>query len=382
MTNTNIENLQTFLSQNEIPKIKGKPKTFLGIAKQPHYENVVSNIYAFFFNAYEEHNFKDLFIKSLLELISKTKLGKENIILTNTFSNFEIITEFSTLDGGRIDLLLTSPENSIIIENKVYHHLDNDLDDYWSSVQSENKVGVILSLHNISRSNYSEYKNASNYICITHKKLLEQVQKNMGFYLLQANDKYTVFLKDFIQNMMNLSTTVMTEKEIDFYYNFQEKIRETKAFSEGVENHVKAEIEKAGNILNGVTLTSPRSNSNMNSRIRCFISQKNKNLMFTIGFDHLLTGANKLFLIVELQNEALINREKYKEIDFTEDELQVSFSENFTSTNYNWSHFATKEYILQANDIHQLSSFILNKLEEDHFLSIFKKVEIFLEKEK
>lgn len=374
----NLNSLQTFLSQNEIPKIKGKPKTFLGIAKQPHYENVVSNIYAFFFNVHEEHNFKDLFIKSLLELIKASKLGKEKNTLINTFLDFEIATEYNTNNGGRIDLLLTSPENAIIIENKVYHHLDNDLDDYWNSVESENKVGIILSLHHISRSNYSEYKNASNYICITHKELLEQVQKNMGTYLLDANDKYTVFLKDFIQNMMNLSTTLMNEKEIEFYYDFQQKIRDTKVFFENVENHVKAEVEKAGNILNGVILNSPRVNSQKSNSIRCFVSPKNKNLMITVGFDYLLTGENKLYLIVELQNETLKDREKYKNIDFTESELQISFSEHFKTTNDSWSHFATKEYILKAKDIHNLSAFILQKLEKDHLLSIFKKIETFL----
>jgi hypothetical protein len=55
-----FEQLQTFLNQNEIPKIKGKQKTFLGIAKQPHYENVISNIYAFYFNVNEVHKFKSL----------------------------------------------------------------------------------------------------------------------------------------------------------------------------------------------------------------------------------------------------------------------------------------------------------------------------------
>lgn len=374
--------LQNFLNENEIPKIKTEPKTFLGITKQPHYENVISNMYAFFFNVNEEHNFKDLFIKSLLELIKTSKLGEEKNTLISTFSNFEIITEFTTNDGGRIDLLLTSPENSIIIENKVYHYLDNNLDDYWESVTSTNKIGVILSLQHISKSNYSEFENASNYICITHKKLIQQVQKNVGSYLLDANEKYTIFLKDFMQNIINLSTKLMDKKEIEFYYNFQQKIRDAKAFIESVENHIKIEIEKAGNILNGVNFTKPRANSEKDSRIRYFVSQKNKNLMFTIGLDHLLSGDNKLILVVELINEALIDRDNYKKIDFSEDELKISFTDNFLNTNYNWAHFALKEYILEAEDIHNLSSFILEKLEKDHFISVFKKVEDFLEKEK
>ncbi len=369
----NLNELQFFLRDNEIPKIKGKPKTFLGIAKQPHYENVISNIYAFFFNVYEEHNLKDLFVKSLLEI---TQADQKQI---RNFTDFDIATEFGTNKKGRIDLLLSNSEQAIIIENKVYHYLDNDLDDYWDSINSEHKIGIILSLQPISKSNYSQYKNADNFISITHLELLKQVQKNLGNYILESNEKYVTFLKDFIQNIINLSTKTMHKKEIDFYFKNQQKIRDTKAFMESVENHVKIEIEKAGNILNGVNLVKPRANSEKDNRIRYFVSQKNENLMYTIGLDHLLSGDNKLILVIELTNETLINRENYNKIDFNEDELTVCFTDNFLNTNFNWAHFALKEYILEAEDIHNLSSFILDKLEKDNFISIFRKLESFLE---
>ena len=109
--------LQKFLDNNSIPKIKEKQKTFLGIAKQPHYENVLSNIYAFFFDVNEEHGMNDLFLRSFQELIYMTELGeKKNIELHN---NFTIETERGTKGGGRIDLLLSSDHHAIIIENKV-----------------------------------------------------------------------------------------------------------------------------------------------------------------------------------------------------------------------------------------------------------------------
>jgi hypothetical protein len=55
-----LNKLQVFLNQNEISKIKGKLKTFLGIAKQLHYENTLVNIYASYFKLNEAHKFKDL----------------------------------------------------------------------------------------------------------------------------------------------------------------------------------------------------------------------------------------------------------------------------------------------------------------------------------
>jgi len=127
----NIQVLEDFLDHNVIPKIKRRPKTFLGIAKQPHYENVMSNIYAFYFKVEEVHGMHDLFITSLLEIINESKLG--SIKKVNEISDFEVETEVSTKKGGRIDLLLSSQNHAIIIENKVLHNLKNDLEDYLTS---------------------------------------------------------------------------------------------------------------------------------------------------------------------------------------------------------------------------------------------------------
>lgn len=88
----NLTGLQHFLDNNEIPKIKRKPKTFLGISKQPHYENVLSNIYAFYFNTNEEHGMKDLFLKSFQTLINQTDLGKTKKIKFN--NDFTLETEY------------------------------------------------------------------------------------------------------------------------------------------------------------------------------------------------------------------------------------------------------------------------------------------------
>lgn len=124
----NLRDLEDFLDHNVIPKIKKRPKTFLGIAKQPHYENVMSNIYAFYFNVDEVHGMQDLFINSLLEIINESKLRDQKKVAA--ISDFEVSTEVSTKKNGRIDILLSSEDHAIIIENKVYHTLNNNLEDY------------------------------------------------------------------------------------------------------------------------------------------------------------------------------------------------------------------------------------------------------------
>lgn len=387
MTN-NLQELQDFLDQHEIPKSKKRPKTFLGIAKQPHYENVLSNMYAFFFRMKEVHGFKDLFIKSLLQLINESKLSKEKQSLQN-FNSFSAVTEYSTDNGGRIDLLLINDDQAIIIENKVYHDIKrNDLDDYWNSTKIDsddsNKLGIILSLNPVAESEYSKFEHKSQYLNVTHLEFLNRVQKNLGAYLLDANHKYQIFLTDLIQNVINMSTTILKPEEINFYFDNQEKINATANFKFNVRKHIKSEVEKANTMLGDFIFEKPRSGSFNDHRARYFVSPRHKNLMIVIVFADLLDESKKrqIHIAVELKGDLLRDREQYRSIEFTEKEKEIVFGEHFKTTKLNWSHFAVRHYILESKDITNLASFIVGKIESEELLSIFQKVDHYLTEKK
>ncbi|KGK30528.1 PD-(D/E)XK nuclease family protein [Cellulophaga sp. E6(2014)] len=378
-----LEELQAFLDQNEIPKIKGKPKTFLGIAKQPHYENVLSNMYAFYFKVNEVHKFNDLFITSFLECIKASKLGAAKETL-QTFYDFDVETEFPTGKGGRIDLLLNNREQAIIIENKVYHHLNNDLKDYWSSIEVENKnednkIGVVLSLHPISNIKHSHFIN------ITHLQLLNKVMHNLGKYLLYANDKYVVFLKDFYQNIINLSHPLMKKENIAFYFKNKKEINELVVFKKNYKRHIVSEIKKVGQILEGFDVVEPRANTQHNGRLVYYKWKKNNNLMLMVLYEKLLTIDPSLIIVIKMEGELLVNRGVYKkEIIFSEDEKE-NYADHFDdekNKDVQWSHFISKEYTLNENDVSNLSGFIQQRLEDDHILSAFRKIETFLDSSK
>lgn len=368
-----LTQLQTFLNENDIPKIKGKPKTFLGIAKQPHYENVLSNIYAFYFDVNEVHHLNDLFISSLLDLININTKGLDS------FLDFEVFTEYPTNDGGRIDILLTNGEQAIIIENKVYHHLNNNLQDYWEStgIQNnldENKVGIVLSLQPIINLSHPHYIN------ITHLELLNKVMGNLGNYLLEAQDKYVVFLKDLYQNIINLSHSFMKKENIHFYYKNQTEINQLVQFRCDLQNHIKNEVVKTGERLEGLNKYEPRTNSFNDKRLVYYVSPKHKNLMITVVYELLLEPECKMHIAVELQNALTKDRARYNAINtFTEQELEIAYSEHFKNSNENWTHFAVKHYHPTEEEVTNLSDFINKKLEDDCLLSIFKKLENFLD---
>ncbi len=401
-----LTELQHFLDNNIIPRLKRKPKTFLGIAKQPHYENVWSNIYAFFFKVNEEHGLKYLFINSLIECIdetiatinkrqSKVKVENEFKIVKDfrDFKDFDVQTEFGTkgivdpktkiLKTGRIDLLLSNKESAIIIENKVYHHLDNNLDDYWDSVELEtdstlSKIGILLSLKPISKDNYTQFKNSKEYISITHLEFMQCVIKNLGPYLLDANKIHVVFLQDFYQNILNISQPTMSKENINFYFENKNKINDLVKFKYQFKQHVITEVEKAGNSIANVKMVAPRSGTHNFPRLRYYQSTLQPNMTYTIVFDDILKGGNTLHIIIEPTGKALKERAIFKKIKFEDYEVERVSNTFYDKTDKGWVHFASKPYFLNKEDLSRLGEFIKEKINDDHFKSIFNKLENYL----
>ena len=77
-------------------------------------------------------------LERLRKLIPTSFLVKGGTVL-ESFTNFTIMTEYGTKNQKRIDILLQNVEQAIIIENKVYHTLDNDLDEYYNEISNNDK---------------------------------------------------------------------------------------------------------------------------------------------------------------------------------------------------------------------------------------------------
>ena len=193
--------------------------TIFDISEYPHYENVISNWYAFFFDPDALHSLHDLFLKSLIEIIKDS----------NEFDmeGCHVEREFQTDKGGFIDLLLyeqteESEEDEtfnsvIIIENKIYAPLNNDLDDYYKSVkvvESGQKIGIVLSLHKIKDKDLPEA-----FINITHERLLKVIKRNLGQYVASAKLKYIHTLQDFISNLEQMTRPTKMQDSIKYYFD-------------------------------------------------------------------------------------------------------------------------------------------------------------------
>lgn len=366
-----LNSIQSFFQEVEIPKVKKRPKTFLGIAKMPHYENVISNIYAFYFQPEEVHGMRDLFISSLLDLVKQSEIGATKDF--SDFITFDVATEHVTKKRGRIDILLSNDTHAIIIENKIYHTLNNDLNDYWDSIHlssDDKKVGVVLTLKKTPTKN-------SNYINITHLEFMQAVMKNLGHFMLDAREKYIVYLKDLYQNIVNMSKSNLEVKDLKFYFSNQKQIHEVTNFYSAIKSHIPSQVEEASQLIEEDFIL-PKSKGDGNRVLRYFISPKNKDLMITIYFEKLLSE-KWISLIVEMKYSLIKNKELFRVLSFSDLENKALKNEFFYSDKSEvWAHFAAKKYHLNEEEIIDLKSFIAHKIEEDGLLSIYRKLNDFV----
>ena len=201
------------LEFQKLPKIK-KDRTFLEISGYPHYENVWSNILQFFLNPNNEHGFQDLVLNALVKCI------EPDFTCDYERENVSVEREFPTIKNNRIDLVIQTEKYVIGIENKIFHFLNNDLNDYSQTVSSlcransKKAITFVLSLKSLTNQQDREKIKESGFKNVTYIDLFENIKKNWGDFISTANPKYDILLKDFIKSIQNLTSRTMENKEL------------------------------------------------------------------------------------------------------------------------------------------------------------------------
>lgn len=218
----NLKEAEVFL--NEVKKISSQipkeEKTFMEISGFPYYENVCSNIFAFYFNPKEEHGLKDIMLKNLLEIVKEknTKI-KTNVDLSNT----RVFREYTTELGNRIDLVLQNNDIVIGIENKVMADVTNNLKDYANTLEkiNSNAVKILLTLHNefvIAEKN--------DFINITYSEFFNKLKLNLT-NCVDMQNKWYIYLIDFMKNFEGVKIDKDMEEIIKEWIKIhQEEINE------------------------------------------------------------------------------------------------------------------------------------------------------------
>jgi hypothetical protein len=323
-----------------------KERNFLDIALMPHYENVNSNILQFFFDQNGEHGFKDLFLTSFLELIKSHK--------QISFLDWTVEREIITKNNKRIDIEIQSVDKDavIIIENKIYHWLANDLNDYWihyPNINDDSKIGVVLSL-------YSMKVNDSRFINITHQQLCKQVLKNLGNYILTAGHKYIIYLKDFIDNINSFYMSESQKNKLEFYFQNVDKINELAKIKEDATNYLLTQLNIVGETLNLPT----HAKRSRDRRYFTFPEFKEDILYYAIFVEDIFNSDATFKIILEGHNiksdvqRKIINQLKGKYHKLQHQEEPAIYI-----------HFLKKTYPFNVKDIANFSKVIIEILEKD-----------------
>lgn len=361
-----LENFYSEFLKDDLKSLPQKVTTIFDIAGFPHYETVISNFYGFYFNPNAEHQFNDLFISALVELLKQKTKQKE--FITNVANCF-ITREFYTDNGKYIDIVISEAsenedivDNAIIIENKINASVYNDLQEYYNSVKViNNKIGVVLSLR-------TEKSLPNNFISITHNELLRQVELSSGSYFLNVPIKEVVILKEFIQNIKSMTQTKDLNEYYDFFFKHKEKVMEASDLFATIKSDIFKQVNDCCEKLNlGLKL-----GAQYNSVLRYYFSQNNL-VYFTIWLDNIFNGDGDVQIYIELNEEGMTYLDVINSIDFNEEEKALLKETSKIRKTY--LHYATGIFNPTNDDLRNFTNYIYSKISETPLQSIFLKIE-------
>ena len=199
---------------DSLPEIEHS-KSIFDVAGYPHYENVCSNILAFYLDPSNEHGLGNLFLTALMELFGEGNPDPDSILINR---------EVTTKNGGRLDLLIETETQMIGIENKIRHVLNNDLADYSRSLEAwakPNQLEVVKILLSIKKEKVS-----SGFKLIKYEQLWEKIREYMGKHITTSSQKWLLYLADFMSTIDNLMGDDMEFNKIDqFFIENEDRIR-------------------------------------------------------------------------------------------------------------------------------------------------------------
>lgn len=345
----------------DIPEAKKREDSFLDIISQGHRENTISSIYAYFLDNDNDVDMASLFVSTLLELIQE-KSGKDFKL-----SGYKCYTESSTKQGNRIDILMEdeTDKKAIIIENKIYHALNNNLIDYWDfkDYAEQDKIGVILTLS----PKWIPMEVRGKFINITHIEWINKI-KSVGIPFNLTTNSY-VYLTDFIKNIEQLSQQQKMNEQVKFFFKHADKVLKIiDVYDEAekyVNNQLKIVAEKLGN---GRTLGKGGNGYKT-------IWDDKSHVYYTIITSDLLSAQRSINIIIELYKDAIHKEEELKAM-LSEDEKYMQLSKDGKKTPY-WTHFAYKIYKLNDADTENMADCVYNIISQD-FEPVFTRIITYL----
>lgn len=342
------EYFKSILDYSLLDHIKESKPTFINISGYPNHENVVSNIYQFFLSD-KYHGMGKLFVSALDDCIEGYDIS---------FHDYQVKREVITDNGGRIDLTIEQVESdgsvskAILIENKIFHTVGNDLNDYYNSFSKvEDKLLILLTLKEVPV-NFP-------FINITHNKWIQKVKQRLGSIISSADLKYLSLLQDFIQQIQFFYEKSIDMDSIKYLFENGEKIDQLKTLESKGANYIAEEIGKS------IVAT----NWEWGRKIPAGLQMPRKELPI-YGYIYF----NRIFIDHEFTIQIWLKGEKQADVraeigtpkSIKELAEKKKIQINDTRDSKGWFNIAEKRYsIANAESIDNIGQIVVDRLEND-----------------
>lgn len=180
------------------------------------FEEICSRILEFYFQPYNKHGFRNLWFRSLCELLR-----------CDWDDAFEMRTRTEEYTFGaddknkKIDIVIETPFLIVAIENKIGASLYNPIGVYKQHIEriykdKRQQKLVVLTAHLLSGQEKTK-ANDHGFVVIQYERLFEKVKSLLGEYVARGDQKYLVFMLDFMQTVKN-RVNMMEQTDLDRFF--------------------------------------------------------------------------------------------------------------------------------------------------------------------
>lgn len=187
-------------------KPKLKKDNFFDIGTRGFYENPFTEILAHIISKESNYLRRQFFLKSFLE--SLTFLGTDTII--GFLDEANIQTQYTTINGKYIDLIISNSTTILVFENKIEHWLANPLLDYENDINSRfpelEKHFIVLS--------YNKVLTPTIWKNIIIQDSFQAIKQDLP---KDFKNKWDFFVADFLNHYIPKNNKNMDNIEFEFY---------------------------------------------------------------------------------------------------------------------------------------------------------------------
>lgn len=223
--------LEELLKNVPVFKETGEDNVF-SLGARNYYENPTSDLLQFFLDPRASHGLSTLFLKSLMDCLPSVKFAPSFLR-----SIRYVKREFPTDNGKRMDILIDSEPQMLVLENKVtLSVVDNPVKDYERFIRCkyprrEEPIFVVLSVMPLQV--------PVGWQQVTFQKLFDALEPRLGKYVLNGCDlRWLVMLREFICNLREMSLDALNEKQLEFVVTHEDEIRRLIDLRDGVRDQL------------------------------------------------------------------------------------------------------------------------------------------------